>query len=85
MGYQGDNMNLPVPDLEVALPFYETVLSFRVLSRSDRATNRERTPHRRSIHSGVKPSPARLRASVWHCPALLDNAELGARPERRHL
>lgn len=34
-GYQGDNMNLPVPDLEAALPFYETVLGFHVLSRSD--------------------------------------------------
>jgi lactoylglutathione lyase len=34
-GYQGDNMNLPVPDLAAALPFYETVLGFRVLSRSD--------------------------------------------------
>jgi lactoylglutathione lyase len=34
-GYQGDNMNLPVPDLEAALPFYETVLGFRLRSRSD--------------------------------------------------
>ena len=34
-GYQGDNMNLPVADLAVSLPFYETVLGFRVLSRSD--------------------------------------------------
>jgi lactoylglutathione lyase len=41
-GYQGDNMNLPVPDLEVALPFYETVLGFRVLSRSD-------TPHNSAV------------------------------------
>jgi catechol 2,3-dioxygenase-like lactoylglutathione lyase family enzyme len=32
-GYQGDNMNLAVPDLAAALPFYETVLGFRVLSR----------------------------------------------------
>jgi catechol 2,3-dioxygenase-like lactoylglutathione lyase family enzyme len=37
-GYQGDNMNLPVRDLSAALPFYETVLEFRVLSRSE-------TPH----------------------------------------
>ena len=28
-------MNLPVPDLAAALPFYETVLGFRVQSRSD--------------------------------------------------
>ena len=34
-GYQGDNMNLPVRDLAAALPFYETVLGFRVLSRND--------------------------------------------------
>ncbi len=41
-GYQGDNMHLPVPDLVTALPFYETVLGFRVLSRSD-------TPHHSAI------------------------------------
>lgn len=29
-GYRGDNMNLPVPDLEAALPFYQTVLGFQV-------------------------------------------------------
>jgi catechol 2,3-dioxygenase-like lactoylglutathione lyase family enzyme len=34
-GYQGDKMHLPVRDLAAALPFYETVLGFRVLSRSD--------------------------------------------------
>lgn len=34
-GYQGDNMNLPVPDLSAALPFYETVLGFKVVSRDD--------------------------------------------------
>jgi catechol 2,3-dioxygenase-like lactoylglutathione lyase family enzyme len=34
-GYQGDNMNLPVLDLEGALPFYENVLGFRVLTRSE--------------------------------------------------
>jgi lactoylglutathione lyase len=31
-GYQGDKMNLPVRDLGAALPFYETVLGFRVVS-----------------------------------------------------
>lgn len=41
-GYQGDKMNLPVRDLEVALPFYETVLGFRVVSRSD-------TPHKTAV------------------------------------
>ena len=37
-GYQGDNMNLPVKDVDAAVPFYETVLGFHVLSRTD-------TPH----------------------------------------
>ncbi|HEX9165492.1 MAG TPA: VOC family protein [Gemmatimonadales bacterium] len=32
-GYRGDAMNLPVPNLEAALPFYQQVLGFRVLSR----------------------------------------------------
>ena len=41
-GYQGNNLNLPVPDLAAALPFYETVLGFRVLSRSD-------TPHKSAV------------------------------------
>ena len=41
-GYQGDNMNLPVRSLGEALPFYETVLGFRVVSRSD-------TPHNSAV------------------------------------
>jgi lactoylglutathione lyase len=41
-GYQGDKMHLPVPDLAAALPFYETVLGFQVLSRSD-------TPHNSAV------------------------------------
>ena len=41
-GYQGDTMRLPVPDLAAAVPFYETVLGFRVLSRSE-------TPHRSAV------------------------------------
>lgn len=41
-GYQGDNMNLPVRDLVAALPFYETVLGFRVISRSD-------SPHKSAV------------------------------------
>lgn len=41
-GYQGDNMNLPVPEVGAALPFYETVLGFRVVSRGD-------TPHRWAV------------------------------------
>lgn len=38
-GYQGDKMNLPVKDLAAALPFYETVLGFRVVSRGDSPHN----------------------------------------------
>ena len=34
-GFQGDHMNLPVASVDAAIPFYETVLGFRVLSRSD--------------------------------------------------
>jgi catechol 2,3-dioxygenase-like lactoylglutathione lyase family enzyme len=34
-GYQGDAMNLPVRELAAALPFYENVLGFRVVSRSN--------------------------------------------------
>jgi lactoylglutathione lyase len=41
-GYQGDNMNLPVGDVAAAVPFYETVLGFRVLSRDD-------APHRSAV------------------------------------
>jgi catechol 2,3-dioxygenase-like lactoylglutathione lyase family enzyme len=41
-GYQGNNMALPVANLEAALPFYEQVMGFRVLSRSD-------SPHRSAV------------------------------------
>jgi catechol 2,3-dioxygenase-like lactoylglutathione lyase family enzyme len=41
-GYQGDKMNLPVQNLAEALPFYETVFGFRVLSRSE-------TPHNSAL------------------------------------
>lgn len=41
-GYQGDKMNLPVRDLASALPFYETVLGFHVVSRAE-------TPHKSAV------------------------------------
>jgi len=41
-GYQGDNMKLPVPDLDAALPFYENVLGFTTMSRGD-------TPHKSAV------------------------------------
>jgi lactoylglutathione lyase len=34
-GYQGNNMALPVADVAAAIPFYENILGFRVVSRSD--------------------------------------------------
>ena len=33
--YQKDKMNLPVHDLETAIPFYETIMGFRLISQSD--------------------------------------------------
>jgi catechol 2,3-dioxygenase-like lactoylglutathione lyase family enzyme len=33
--YLKDAMNLPVENVETAIPFYETVMGFRVLSRND--------------------------------------------------
>jgi lactoylglutathione lyase len=33
--YQQDALNLPVADVEAALPFYETVLGFQVIARND--------------------------------------------------
>lgn len=50
--YQKDSMHLPVDDLETALPFYEQVLGFKVVSRPD-------TPYksaiiiRDSVHLGL--------------------------------
>ncbi|WP_309671664.1 VOC family protein [Gemmatimonas sp.] len=35
-GYRGDTIHLPVPNVAAALPFYETVLGFREVSRSDK-------------------------------------------------
>ena len=32
-GYQGDNMNLPVDNVERAIPFYQSMMGFRVASR----------------------------------------------------
>jgi lactoylglutathione lyase len=41
-GYRGDTQNLPVRDLAAALPFYQTVLGFRLASRSE-------TPHKSAV------------------------------------
>ena len=42
--YQSDKMNLPVPDLDAALPFYEQVMGFRIMSRKE-------TPYRSAVLS----------------------------------
>ena len=42
--YATDQMNLPVENLESAIPFYETVMGFRVVSRND-------SPHKSAILS----------------------------------
>ena len=41
-GYQGNNMALPVPDLDAAIPFYEKVMGFSVVSRAD-------SPHKSAV------------------------------------
>ena len=33
--YAADKMNLPVENVEAAIPFYETVMGFRVVSRNE--------------------------------------------------
>ena len=40
--YAKDAMNLPVKDLETALPFYENVMGFEVVSRQD-------APHKSAV------------------------------------
>jgi lactoylglutathione lyase len=40
--YADDKMNLPVGDLEAAIPFYETVMGFKVVARND-------SPHKSAI------------------------------------
>jgi catechol 2,3-dioxygenase-like lactoylglutathione lyase family enzyme len=40
--YADDEMSLPVQSVDAAIPFYETVMGFRVVSRSD-------APHRSAI------------------------------------
>jgi catechol 2,3-dioxygenase-like lactoylglutathione lyase family enzyme len=40
--YADDAMNLPVGDVEAAIPFYETVMGFKVISRKN-------TPHKSAV------------------------------------
>lgn len=39
-GYQGDAMNLPVADVEAALPFYLEMMGFSVIERTDTPVKR---------------------------------------------
>jgi catechol 2,3-dioxygenase-like lactoylglutathione lyase family enzyme len=75
-GYQGDAMNLPVADLETALPFYGHVLGFQVATRAD-------TPHRSAVlardgvtirlaENGGDPSQDGCAFHVKNVEALLD-------------
>lgn len=41
-GYQGNELELPVADLEAALPFYEKVFGFRLMSRRE-------SPHKSAL------------------------------------
>ena len=40
--YADDKMNLPVASVDAAIPFYESVMGFRVVSRTD-------SPHKSAI------------------------------------
>jgi catechol 2,3-dioxygenase-like lactoylglutathione lyase family enzyme len=40
--YQEDEMNLPVENVETAIPFYEKIMGFRLVSRAD-------SPHKSAI------------------------------------
>jgi lactoylglutathione lyase len=40
--YADDRMNLPVENVDAAIPFYETVMGFRLVSRSD-------SPHKSAV------------------------------------
>ncbi|MGH9802732.1 MAG: VOC family protein [Blastocatellia bacterium] len=50
--YQQDEMNLPVENVEAAVPFYETVMGFQVVSRSD-SPNKSAILARDSIQIGL--------------------------------
>jgi lactoylglutathione lyase len=50
--YAGDKMNLPVESVDAALPFYESVMGFRVVARSD-SPHRSATLARDNIQIGL--------------------------------
>jgi catechol 2,3-dioxygenase-like lactoylglutathione lyase family enzyme len=50
--YQKDKMNLPVKNLESSIPFYETVMGFKVSERKD-LPNKAATLYRDDIEIGL--------------------------------
>ncbi|HKG23727.1 MAG TPA: VOC family protein [Blastocatellia bacterium] len=50
--YIADEMSLPVGDLEAAIPFYETIMGFQVVSR-DESPYRSAVLHRDGIRIGL--------------------------------
>jgi catechol 2,3-dioxygenase-like lactoylglutathione lyase family enzyme len=50
--YQKDAMNLPVTNVEAALPFYETIMGFQLVSRND-APHKSAVLGRDSIQIGL--------------------------------
>ena len=51
-GYQGNNLKLPVRNLDTAIPFYETVMGFQLLTRSE-SPNRSAVLGRDGIQIGL--------------------------------
>jgi lactoylglutathione lyase len=75
-GYKGDNMNLPVPDLAAALPFYESVLGFQVLSRSStppKAVLGRDTVQIGLVENGGDPTQDGCAFHVTHLESLFDD------------
>jgi predicted enzyme related to lactoylglutathione lyase len=50
--YLKDKMNLPVNDIEFAIPFYETILDFQLVSRND-SPNKSAVLSRNNIQIGL--------------------------------
>ena len=85
-GYQGNAMALPVASVDAALPFYESVLGFRVASR-------EETPQRaavltrdevemRLVESGGDPTQDGCAFHVDHLELLLAEFEANGLPKK---
>jgi lactoylglutathione lyase len=75
-GYQGNNMALPVADIDAAVPFYEAVLGFRVVSRAP-APQRSVVLERDAVQIGLvenggDPSQDGCAFHVTHLRALFD-------------